>query len=302
MKISLTRIGVFLFLGLSGFSNSPANSPAAPTWSIIWFPWSDTFRSWDWKEAPRQVAIWAPTIAPFPSGIKVWDLAVCSAAEPAKKVLVPMATPPRGDGIYLDKWTPGDFPTAQLDNLGDGTFLCAILGGGHRFSNVSLVTIDHSYHPDLHPIIKLAGVASPEGDIRHIAVWVVPSRNPPQSIWDFDLWYPYISIDGKWSGPGLIAWSGQNRFIPPGTGWGEIVSLEGRMPPVTPFKKAAVQVRIIENFIEHVDLFSPNPKEEDVNEVMKRRSERLKGYTSGVFNLSVNDRDQELFDHAFGLK
>jgi hypothetical protein len=264
---------------------------------MIWLPWSENYSSWNWTNQRDPLFNYGGPYGQYPDSIKRWEFAVCSVANPTKRARVSLPDP---HDMSLGKWTPGEFPVDKLEALGEGTFLCAILGDGRRYSNVSRVTINYSRRPDSKPTIRILAVTAPEGDIRGIGLWVIPA--PSQAIHVYDVCRPYICINGKWSGPGFEAsWNMPNGVIPE-TGWGTTVSLQNYDPPIKPFKKAQVRVKIIEDFMKQSDTLPAIPFGEDISQTIKKRMQLLKGYTSDIVPLSVNETDPKQFDQAFGIK
>ncbi len=181
----------------------PLRADPAP-WTVVWFPWNTTCASWDWTGDSPSITVEAFNLDTFPAGVKAWNLAVCSANDPSKKTLVPLPNPlvvdsHGGHGLDLALWTPGRIPVGPLDALGEGTFLCAILGDGQRYSNVSRVTISHTYQRAEMPGVSVFALPFPDQDVRHLAVRVVPGAGDHLDL--FDLVYPAFSINGTWSPP-----------------------------------------------------------------------------------------------------
>ncbi|HEX4141634.1 MAG TPA: hypothetical protein VHY09_14895 [Candidatus Methylacidiphilales bacterium] len=279
----------------------PADEPA---WAAIWFPWNPTYASWDWNSGGRSITIESATDADFPAGVKTWDLAVCSANDPAKKVLVPLKNPLslEGEGGHLELalWTPGRFPVGPLEALGEGTFLCAIVGDGQRYSNVSRVIISHSYQRTPQPGVQVFALPFPDHDIRKIAVRAVPA--PGEELYMMDLAFPAISINGSWSRASSMAWKGQNPQLQSGTPYVRIVSLENYDPPIPPFKKADVQVKIVENFQKAFGAIQPLGAGENHATAAKTWIDSQPGPSSLVCTLTATETDAINFDQAFDLK
>ncbi len=151
----MKSIALVLSLVVGTLASLPAPRRLDPV-DRQWFPWNPTYSSWDWTSDSPSITIEASNLEGFPAGVKAWSLAVCSANDPSRKVTVPLPNPllvdsSGGRGLDLAPWTPGRIPVAPLDALGEGTFLCAILGDGQRYSNVSRVIISHSYQRTVLP-------------------------------------------------------------------------------------------------------------------------------------------------------
>ena len=95
------------------------------------------------------------------------------------------------------------------------------------------------------------------------------------------------------------AWEGMNGSLPAGTGYGAIVGLGNYDPPIAPFQKATVQVKIISDKLKQEKNLANPPSGMDRAEVMRLWAERLKGFTSEPAILSVDDSDTKQFDQAF---
>jgi hypothetical protein len=275
-----------------------------PPWTVIWFPWNPTYASWDWTGDGPSITIEPSSLDGFPAGVKTWNLAVCSANDPGHKAMVPLLKPlvidPHGGrGLDLALWTPGQIPVAALDALGEGPFLCGILGDGQRYSNVSRVTISHTYQRTLVPGVSVFALPFPDNDVRRLAVRVVPGTDDHLDI--FDLVYPAFSINGAWSRPGSLNWKGTNIVLQPGKAYVRIVNLDKYDPPIAPFNKAEVQAKIIEDYPQALAAFPPGVAGQGAAAV-KTWVAGQKGPTSPVTTLTATETDAINFDQAFDLK
>jgi len=276
-----------------------------PPWTVIWFPWNPTYASWDWTGEGPSLTIEPSNLNGFPAGVKTWSLAVCSANDPGHKALVPLQNPlvidPHGGrGLDLALWTPGRIPVGALDALGEGTFLCAILGDGQRYSNVSRVTISHTYQRTLMASVSVFALPFPDNDVRRLAVRVVPG--PGDHLDMFDLVYPAFSINGSWSRPGSLGWKGTNTVLQPGKAYVRIVNLDKYDPPIAPFNKAEVQAKIVEDYPQAVAAFPPGVASQDAATAFKTWIASQKGPMSLVTTLTATETDAINFDQAFDLK
>ncbi len=284
-----------------------ADAPAAPPpWTVIWFPWNATYASWDWTGEGPSITIEASDVDHFPATVKTWSLAVCSVNDPVgHKTLVPLQNPfvsdPNGShGLDLALWTPGRIPVSKLDELGEGTFLCAILGDGQRYSNVSRVTISRTYQRSLVPGVSVVALPFPDTDVRQLAVRVVPGPNDRLDM--FDLVYPSFSINGFWSRPRMLNWRGSTTILQPGRAYVRIVSLDRYDPPIAPFNKAEVQVKIVEDYPQAVASFPPLVPGQDTSAAVKAWLDHQRGPGSPVTTLTATETDAINFDAAFDLK
>jgi hypothetical protein len=275
-----------------------------PPWTVVWFPWNPTYASWDWTGESPSITIESFDLEGFPASVKTWNLAVCSANDPSRKAVVTLPNPlvvdlHGGRGLDLALWTPGRIPVAALDALGEGTFLCAILGDGQRYSNVSRVTISHTYQRTMLPGLSVFALPFPNNDVRRLAVRVVPGPHDHLDI--FDLVYPAFSINGSWSRPGSLNWKGTNIVLQPGKAYVRIVNLDQYDPPIAPFNKADVQAKVVENYPQAVAAFPPGAAGQDAAAV-KTWIAGQKGPTSRVTTLTATETDAINFDQAFNLK
>jgi hypothetical protein len=281
-----------------------ADSP----WRVLWVPWLDTYSSWNWTEAPGS-AVYQPVVAAgFPTDVKIWELAVCSRANPQKQARAAMKNPfipnsPMKLGISYTDWGPGNFPVDPLEALGDGDFLCAILGDGKRYSNVSRVTIHHGrhgFHYDTRPIIRLKALTYPEHDIRWYALWVIPG--PDQDIHLYDVIHAYLCVNGTWAELGPWPILAADERLPSGRGFGEIGGIGDRQPPLKPLLSAEMQVKIISDWVEQTKGLPPLNPNQDLAQQVKDRVQSLKGYLSNTVAVTYSDQDERDFDAAFSLK
>jgi hypothetical protein len=283
------------FFTISGcLMGEPATS--VRVWSTIWLPWYEAYPSWDWQHLRCPVAIQQPdSEAPFPDSIKKWTLDVCSITDLSHQACASL--PPRATGsAYSNNWTPGDFPVTPLEALGEGTFLCAVVGDGHRYSNVSRVNIDHSASIVLRPQMRLFGISSPQGDICEIGLFVVPAQVPvPQIIHLTDVTFPNLSVDGTWSQTNGIIWDGPNPVLRLGQGWGAILPLDDYIPTIKPFKTASVQVRIVDAQDDRLDQLK---RQQGITPPASTRPE----YLSPSVVISINPEDERKFDRAFDVR
>jgi hypothetical protein len=196
---------------------------------------------------------------------------------------------------YTD-WVPGHFPIDDLASLGDGEFLCAVLGDGKRYSNVSRVTIDHNFKYDAKAVIRIVPIAYPEQKFRRFLLWVVPG--PGQAIYPYDVCNSYLCLNGIWTELEW-PWSGPNEKIPIGQGYAVIGGIGNRQPPLQPFEKGEMQVKIISNGLEQRASLPPLQPAQDIAQEMKDRVGRLNGYLSPVVSATYDDTDDRAFDAAF---
>ena len=295
-------------LGISLMAGMLASLPLhaeSPPWTVIWFPWNPTYASWDWTGESPSITIETFNLESFPAGVKTWSLAVCSATDPSRKALVPLQNPlvidPRGGrGLDLALWTPGRIPVGPLDALGEGTFLCAILGDGQRYSNVSRVIISRTYQRTLVPGVSVFALPFPDNDVRRLAVRVVPG--PGDHLDMFDLVYPALSINGSWSRPRTLNWKGTNSILQPGKPYVRIVNLNNYDPPIAPFNKADVQAKIVEDYPQAVAAFPSLAAGQDPAAAVKTWLASQKGPTSPARTLTATETDAINFDLAFDVK
>jgi hypothetical protein len=280
-------------------------------WMVLWYPWEETHSSWDWRFDGECITIQPANNEKFPESVLNWGLAICSVNDAAKRRLVPLPNPmeitPSGQHNWrLERWIPGNFPLAKpdtLDGLGEGTLLCAIIGDGHRYSNVARVTIRHGSMPDTKPGITLAGISFPGHLIHEVAMRIVPA--PENKLYLMDIDAPFVSVDGRWSDQSIFSWDGQNTPLKPGVPQLRIISLDFRVPRVASFRSAKVQVKLVEDYQRNWLLKQhalPGSSPETEATAVKSWAESVKGPMSPVFTLSVDDRDTVQFEHVFGMQ
>jgi hypothetical protein len=292
---------VSLVVGM--LASLPLHAESAP-WNVVWLPWYPTYASWDWTGEGPAVTIEASNIETFPASVKTWSLAVCSANDPSRKATVPLQNPlihdsSGGNGLDLAPWTPGRIPVGALDALGEGTFLCAILGDGQRYSNVSRVIISHTYQRTQMPGVSVVALPFPDNDVRRIAVRVVPG--PDDHLDTCDLIYPVFSINGSWSRPRKLNWKGNSFVMQPGKPHVRIIDLANYDPPIPPFNKATVQAKIIEDYL-HAQATFPASADKDAEAAIKDWVDGQRGPISHATTLTATETDAINFDQAFDLK
>jgi hypothetical protein len=303
MKVPALLASIVTVLALGLPLRADALPPPTP-WNVIWFPWNATYASWDWTGDGPSITVEPSDVDHFPASVKTWSLAVCSAKDPSRKTLVPLENPlvsdPNGSrGLDLALWTPGRIPVSELDEMGEGTFLCAVVGDGQRYSNVSRVTINRSYQRTALPGVSVVALPFPDPDVRQLAVRVVPG--PDDHLDMFDLVYPSFSINGSWSRPRMLSWKGTNSILQPGKSYVRIVKLDKYDPPIAPFNKAEVQVKIVEDYPKAEAAFPPGLAGDPATAV-KTWLAGQKGPTSPVRTLTATEIDAINFDTAFDLK
>lgn len=294
MKTTVFAAGLFFALACAATLRADDKS-----WKMLWYPRDKVYSSWNWNNHSQTVEIENANSEKFPEGVQNWELAVCSVADPAKRALVPL---PDSLSIELGlfyTWMPGRFRIDKLEALGDGTFLCAIIGDGRRYSNVSRVTINRAYVADPKPGITLTGISFPSHDIHAIAFRVVPA--PGEKLYRMDLAFPFVCVDGTWSMTGMCSWEGPNDQLEPGMPYLGIVGLGGHLPPLTPFSKARVQLKIIEDYENNWTFQNHGlPLNGDKSAIIKRWAGEIKGPLSPVFTLTTDDSDTAKFEQVFG--
>ena len=297
MKLSLIAQ---LILGLM-FAISCRGATATPVkWRVYWIPWHDTYTTWNWTQVEAPAFIQWANLEKVPTDVN-WEFAACSAINPAQTVREPLDACIADNTWQLDRWLPGNFPTDRLAALGDGTFLCAILADGQRISNVSRVKIDRAGEPSLRPGIQISPVILFTDDIRVLAIRLIPA--PGQHIHLFDLYYPYLEVNGLWSHSASMSFEGVNVELKPGSVQGMITGFDGFDPALKPFKKAKVRVKFTEDAMS--EQFDPHRvllRENDMTKRVKLEAEQAKGYLSDTVTLSIDDADIRVFDAAFKLK
>ena len=286
-----------------GFTiNCQADTPTPIAWRAYWIPWHDTYASWDWKEVQGALlAQWA-NLEKFPTGVRNWEFAACLASDPMKTAREPLQPPlsVEENTWYLERWTPGNFPTDRLATLGNGTFLCAILANGQRISNVSRVTISHAGEATLQSGIRISPLILFTSDIRTLAIRLIPA--PDWHIHYFDLDYPYLRFDGVWTRSREVNFEGQNSELLPGKVYGMISGFDTDdfEPSIKSFMQARVQAKFTRRALD--SYFKPVPPASNPAKQVKLDAEAIPGYLSEVTILKFSDADIRTFDAAFAQK
>jgi hypothetical protein len=170
-----------------------------------------------------------------------------------------------GGGLYFDL-----DEASEMDALGDGTFLFAVLIDGVRCSNVIRVKIQHDYNAKAEPPLRVFAIQPLKGDtIQQLGVWVVPPVLN-EKLTNFVASAVDLSIDGTWHTTSVGIWTGPVSPLKPWESAGENCYFENYVPPIVPFKHAKVQARLLD-------------------------------YTSAVTDLSFDPSDTRQFDRAFNL-
>src|ERR1019366_9482469 len=145
----------------------------------------------------------------FPDEVKQWELGVTSVGDPSKKAIIALRNPHSGNSLDFSSWRPGDFRVPgelrdskidQLEAMGEGTFLCAILGDGKRYSNVAKVTILHNYSSSHEPMIRLVAMQpfGKDDPIKYIGAWIVGPTPLDVNLTTTALHCPAWEVNGTW--------------------------------------------------------------------------------------------------------
>jgi hypothetical protein len=210
--------------------------------------------------------------------------------------------------------------------MGEGTFLCAILGDGKRYSNVARVTIRHDYHANHGPMIRLTAV-QPFGandPIKYIGAWIVVKDSTDPNLTTTALRCPAWEVNGTWrieigDPSGLVG------RLPPEVCWAEVYyvgynvdhpsggSTLGGMgafePPIEAFSQAKVRLRIADRYNDFHGIPLTAKQHEYLrgyeNITLNLRKDSTisadyKIYTSDVFDVHVDIEGIDSFDKAFG--
>jgi hypothetical protein len=247
--MKILQFAFLLFLSALGSLAYAGDTSATAAWSVIWFPANDTFRSWDWRKISGGndntfKIVQTDYLQKFPDEVKTWELAMCSAANPNQKVRFALRNPHSDNSFDFSSWNPGDWGDndsrrPQLEAMGEGTFFCAILGDGKRYSNVAKVTIRRDYDVGHEPVIRLVAIQPPNGvnHVQYIGAWIVPPLPQDKDFITTVLGRPQWEIDGVWSiSPGDM--NGAVWPLESGISYGEIyplkVAMEDIKPPPSP--------------------------------------------------------------------
>jgi hypothetical protein len=326
MRIKAISLAIFSLLGF--FSHCHANPVGASNWRVIWFPPSDTFRSWNWVEISGHNDN-TMKIRPidynqkFPDEVKQWELGVTSINDPGKKAAIPLGNPHSSAENFTDYsvWMPGS-KIDRLEALGEGTFLCAILGDGKRYSNVARVTIRHDYNTSREPVIRLVAVQpfGKDDPIRYIGAWIVAPTPADLHFTTTAVRCPVWEVNGTWR----IALGDLNGLVAPlpsGISWGEVyyvgfgpeippsepVEFSTYEPPIEAFTDAKVRLRISDRY----NTYDGIPLTTGQHEYLFRYqldnflfdnsepSADFKTYISDVFDVRVDKDAMSRFDKAF---
>jgi hypothetical protein len=246
----------------------------SPRYVVTLVPENNTFPHWRYDYGEKAGFLASMNVqfkAPFRG---VMEYAVCSISNEKEKwrfpgtgeVLHGMLCMTQGGnfsgGIYFEK----NF----LDDFGDGTFLFAILIDGVRCSNVIRVRIQHDYDPAKEPPLRVFAIQPLNGnEIQRIGVWVVPPVES-KKLTNFVADIFAISINDQWHLYRPIAWRGLDMPLPAHVSAAQNCFFDLCTPPISPFKRARVQVRLL-------------------------------NYLSAVTELSFDPTDSERLDRTFGL-
>jgi hypothetical protein len=335
-------IGMVLLL-LPGFlysSDCHANPVVDSKWRVVWFPPNDVLPSWNWVEVGggnyNTMKIFPVDYSQkFPDEVKEWKLGVTPVNDPGKRVTVPLETPHWVNRLDFSRWMPGgirvpgelrDSKIDRLEAMGEGTFLCAILGDGKRYSNVARVTIRHDYMPNHEPMIRLVGV-QPFGEndpVKYIGAWFVAKSPPDPNLTTTALSCPAWEVNGTWrieigDPSGIVGhlppevcraevyYVGYNLDHPSGgTTLGGMGAFE---PPIEAFTQAKVRLRIADRYndfhgipltAKQRDYLRGYPSVDSAMQEDSTTSTDFKTYTSTVFDVHADKEAILSFDKAFG--
>ena len=233
MSIKAIMVAIILLVGIAEFSSCHAALAGTSNWRVIWFPPNDTLPSWNWVKIggdnPNAIKIFpANYLQKFPDEVKKWVLGVTSINDPSQRATIPLETPHWGNRLDFSDWMPGEgdlteTKMAPLEAMGEGTFLCAILGDGKRYSNVAKVTIRHSYDVSREPVIRLIAVQpyGKDDPIKYIGAWLVAPTSCDVHFTTTAVHCPVWEVNGRWRmEPGNP--SGFVFPLPCGISWGEV--------------------------------------------------------------------------------
>ncbi len=273
---SISAVFLFCFLGFLGIGSA---SPPPP-YSFTWFPSDDCFQKWDAVGDHAELGVFlppgpaAPQVGDLHSSIlnlvdpgaseknpapppQLWELAVCSAADPERKIRLPYPAPIYQHGNLADGhshlfwvgWN-GPFPDPahlqKLGALGDGTFLCALLADGIRCSNVVKITIRSDYDPIREPVLRVAAIQPLRGqEIQKVGVWIVPPLPQDRHLTNFAAANTQLEINGNSYG-GMMAWDGPTYPLSPGISVPQIILWNAFRPPPSNLDKVHARAKLVD--------------------------------------------------------
>ena len=327
--MGIKALCVAIFLSLGFFSLCHADPVGTSNWRVIWFPPSDTFSSWNWVRISglncntmkiRPIDY----VQKFPDEVKQWKLGVTSISDPGKKATILLGNPHSIAENTTDYscWMPGG-NIDRFEVLGEGTFLCAILGDGKRYSNVARVTIRHDYNTSREPMIRLVAVQpfGKDDPIRYIGAWIVAPTPTDVHFITTAVGCPVWEINGTWR-IALGDLNGATYPLPSGISWGEVyyvgygpqiptigaTDFSTFEPPIEAFTDAKVRLRISDRY----NTFDGIPLTAKQHEYLSRyqldifglpsgseTAADFKTYISDVFDISVDKDAISRFDKAF---
>lgn len=273
--IALLLSGSLLAMFLSGSHLSPA-----PTCTITLIPNNDTFNSWLLDRPDTNGFVSSITVEHVGVDKGKMEFAVCSSSHPEQHrrfgkadsdYLLPDLTRvpvggTYGGGIYFYK--NGSLPVSEM---GEGTFLIAILIDGVRCSNVIHVTIQHDYDATKEPPLRVFATQPLTGNlITRLNVWIVPPKLDPK-LTNIAASDAELAVDGgNWRTPRPGTTCGPVYPLQPGMPFMSTCLLDFYNPSIPSFRHAKVQARLLD-------------------------------FTSKETEISYDPTDAKLFDKAFGL-
>jgi len=281
-RVSISAVFYLYFIGCLGIS---AAAPQPPYY-FTWFPSNDSFQRWDSIGDNVQLGVFLPrntdvskvenlhtsimdSIDPSllrkspASEPRLWELAACSASDPEQKIRLPYPAPSYQNGNFTDGphlfwvgWN-GPFPDAshlkKLSQLGEGTFLCALLADGIRCSNVVKVTIRSDYDPTREPVVRVTAIQPLRGkEIQQVGIWIVPSTPKDRSLTNQVAAFAQLEVNGSPYGGSRMAWDGPVEPLPAGIPF-PVVILWNASPPLMPkLDKAHVRAKLVDREKEYL--------------------------------------------------
>lgn len=148
-----------------------------------------------------------------------------------------------------------------LKALPAGEYVCALVEGDERISNVAEFTLDPEFDEGERKLLELVAVeAPPFSDVPAVGIRVAGKQDMQAPFRASQVGYALMMIDGVERSPFTEVWGGMNPEIRPGLRWLRIVRIDGNyVPPIEPGVPHQVAAIVGSYETEAITLYADRP-------------------------------------------